>query len=402
MAMPSLRRSAQALALLGAGWLGPLACSSDPNTTTGVTHPTMIEVAPADFLGDLPCGEQPGAVRRYVATLFDVTEQLGGAGGEGNTSASETDSQGGAPAAAPIVVASGKCGGFQLPSSQPVSCLTGVGFGYVVSGRHYCAEIDAYDSDLLEPRGSGSRQMVVGDAADSAPPASDAAKVEPAWHAICRQATAASATIVPARDCEVLSPQPDADALGELRVDTAKLLGDLSCGSEPGQVERLVVELELDDYTGGTQLEVPCGDAAVYAAVPPGRLLSLYVSAFEADLTQAFAGAECHALAKPGTSVNATCPALSQVGTLRVDLPAALEALGLECDLSSVTDVRVSVADEERSLRPPDCLQPFDHGFAAGEGSITVTATPASGEPQALICANVVEPGRVVVADCSP
>jgi hypothetical protein len=406
MVTPSFRRSAQALALLGAGWIGPLACSSDPATTTGVTHPTMIEVLPADFLGDLPCGEQPGAVRRYVATLFDVTEQLGGAGGEGNIGLPESEAtaggQGGASVGAPVVVAPGKCGGFQLPSSRPVSCLAGVGFGYVVNGRHYCAEIDAYDSDQVQPRGSGSRQMVAADAGDSAPPASDAPKVEPAWQALCRQATAATATIVPVRDCDVLSPQPDAGAPGELRVETAALLGELSCGGEPGEVERVVVELELDDYMGNRRLEVACGDATVYAALPPGRLLSLYVSAFEAGSTQAFAGAECHALAKPGTSVNATCSSLSQVGTLRVDLPAALEALGLECDEASVSDVLVNAAGTEQRLPPPDCLQPFDHGFAAGVGSVTVTVTPASGEPQALNCTNVVAPGRVVVADCSP
>ncbi|HYJ10328.1 MAG TPA: hypothetical protein VEX18_14995, partial [Polyangiaceae bacterium] len=267
---------------------------------------------------------------------------------------------------------------------------------------HYCAEIDAYDSDQLEPRGSGTRQMVVGDAADSAPPASDAPKVEPVWQTICRQATAATATIVPTRDCDLLSPQPDVAAPAELRVDTANLLGDLTCGTEPGQVERLEVDLELDDYTGEREREVACGEALVFAALPPGRLLSLYVSAFEAESTQAFAGTECHALAKPGVSVNAACASLSQLGTLRVDLPEALEALGLECDNSSVTDVRVTAEGKEQSLPPPDCLQPFDQGFPAGEGSVTVTVTPASGEPQSLICRNVVEPGRVVVADCSP
>lgn len=402
MAMPFFCRPAQAFALLGAAWLGPLACSSDPTTSPGVTHPTMIEVSPEDFLGDLPCGEQPGEVRRYVATLFDVTEQLGGAGGEGNGGPAEIDSQGGAPTGAPVVASPGKCGGFPLPSSRPVSCLAGVGFGYVVSGRHYCAEIDAYDSDQVEPRGSGSRQMVAGNSADSAPPASDARKVEPVWQTICRQATAATATIVPTRDCDLLSPQPDVAAPAELRVDTAKLLGDLTCGTEPGQVERLEVALELDDYAGERQREVACGDALAFEALPPGRLLSLYVSAFEAESTQAFAGSECHALAKPGVSVNATCSSLSQLGTLRVDLPAALEALGLECDASSVSNVRVSAGGEEQNLRPPDCLQPFDHGFAAGEGSVTVTVTPESGEPQSLICRNVVEPGRVVMADCSP
>lgn len=405
MAPPSFRRPAQALALLGAGWLGALACSSDSTTTAGVTHPTMIEVSPADFLGELACDEQPGAARRYVATLFDITEQLGGAGGEGNAGPAAGEAmaggQGGAPAGVLAALAPGKCGGFQLPSSLPVSCRTSVGFGFVVSGRHYCAEIDAYDTDQLEPRGPGTRQMVASEPADGAPPASDAPKVEPAWRTTCHQATAAAADIVRVQDCEALFPQPAAGTPGEIRVETANLLGELECGSEPGQVERLTVSLERDDYTGARQLDVACGEPAVYAALPPGQLLSLYVSAFESESTDIVAGAECHALAKPATSVSASCTTLSRLGTLRVDVPAELEALGLGCD-ASVTAIAVKVGEKEQNLAPPDCLQPFDQPFASGTNGVTITVTPAEGEPQSLECFGTVAPGRVIVAECDP
>lgn len=399
MVTPPLRRSVQFLAWLGIGCLGPLACGSDPATTVGVTHPTMIEVSPADFLGERACADEPGAARRYVATLFDVTEQVEGAGGAGG--ADESAAGGAAPEP------TSKCGGFQLPSSQPVSCNTSVGFGFVVSGRHYCAEIDAYDTDQLEPRGSGTRQMVMGDASDGEPPAADAPKVEPAWNTICRQAMAAASVIVPMRDCDPLSGQPEPGAPGDLRVDTTRLLSELSCGSEPGQVERLVVELELDDetYMDARTLEVPCGEAVTFGALPSGELIPLYVQAFEAESVAPLAGAACQAIAKPGTTVTAQCATLSQSGTLRVDLPSQLAALGLGCD-GSINDLRVEVEVdgevEEQQVLPPECLQPFDHGFAAGDASVTLTVTPADGEPQALLCASSVVPGRVVIAECAP
>lgn len=398
MVMPPIRRSVQFLAWLGVGWLGLLACSSDPSTPVGVTHPTMIEVRPADFLGERACADEPGAARRYVATLFDVTELVEGAGGAGGAGATEEATAGGATAEAP-----GKCGGFQLPSSQPVPCDTSVGFGFVVSGRHYCAEIDAYDTDQLEPRGSGTRQMVVGDPSDGEPPAVDAPKVQPAWDTICRQAMAASTVIVPVRDCEPLSGQPEAGAPGDLRVDTAQLLGDLSCGGEPGQVERLTVHLELDDpeRMDASSLEAPCGDAVTFGAVPAGELVPLYVQAFEAASVKAFAGGECHAIARPGTTVTAPCAPLSQLGTLRVDLASQLATVGLACD-SSISDLRVEIEGNEQQVLPPECLQPFDHDFATDHASAIVTVTPVDGDPRVLECESTIEPGRVVIAECTP
>ena len=151
-----------------------------------------------------------------------------------------------------------------------------------------------------------------------------------------------------------------------------------------------------------SSLDVPCGDAVTFGAVPSGKLVPLYVQAFEAESVEAFAGGECHAIAKPGTTVPAQCSPLSEVGTLRVDLAAQLEALGLRCNKDAISDLRIAVEGEERQVLPPECTQPFDRGFAFGAASVQLTVTPVTGEPQLLECGGTVVPGRVVVAECAP
>src|SRR5450432_1539353 len=95
------------------------ACSSTPATTTTITRPELVAVSPDDFLGTQHCGDGPGLVGSYVATLFDVT----------------TTSDGGL---LPEY-------GFPLPSSPATACEFPVTFSLVLVGHRYRAEIDAYD-----------------------------------------------------------------------------------------------------------------------------------------------------------------------------------------------------------------------------------------------------------------
>src|SRR5258705_12096754 len=104
----------------------------------------MIEVAPEDFLGQVPCVSDGSGLKRYVATLVDRDYADAGAGG---AAAYESANEGGADC-------------FQSPSSLPTQCLAAVGFGFVVPGRHYEVYVDGYDTDELAPRATGSRQMV--------------------------------------------------------------------------------------------------------------------------------------------------------------------------------------------------------------------------------------------------
>ena len=389
-------RSSRALSMLAASglmvWAG---CSSSGVAEVGVSHPTMIAVAPETFLGDVPCGEQGNGLQRYVATLTDVTARIdaaaGGAGGEGDVAAPNGGQSDGA----------GGEGDFTLPSSHPVPCLSGIGFGFVVPGRHYAMRIEGYDTTALAPRAPGSPAMVTA-APDASPETiASAPAVAPLWSATCDATTAVSVTVVQVAHCSKFQP-PAGDTLpSELRIPTAALLGGLECGDEPGQVERLSVSVSFPKEAARV-LDVACGEDAIFADVPARVRASAYVSAFGADSTQAFAGASCDALTLPSASVTASCAKLSSVGTLRVPLVDALAVAGLSCNAATLSNVLVNVPGEPapRSFPPPDCLQPFDHGFAAGAAAVTVTVLNGKEELASLTCHAEVAPGSLVVAIC--
>jgi hypothetical protein len=105
--------------------LGPvlLACSSSTATTVAIARPQLVAVDPQDFLGTQQCADtqdhDPGLVRSYVATLYDVTPASDG------SSLPEF--------------------GFPLPSSPPTSCFFPVTFSYVLVDHRYRALVEAYD-----------------------------------------------------------------------------------------------------------------------------------------------------------------------------------------------------------------------------------------------------------------
>jgi hypothetical protein len=103
------------------------ACVDDSSTSTTVYAPTLLTVDPALFLGNVRCGSE---LRKYVVTLYDVTE----------TQAS-------------------------LGSAPPTECTKPVTFGTgkITAGHAYTVAIDGYDRDDIVPEGasdSGSRFMV--------------------------------------------------------------------------------------------------------------------------------------------------------------------------------------------------------------------------------------------------
>ncbi|MEI9950906.1 MAG: hypothetical protein WDO74_18500 [Pseudomonadota bacterium] len=143
--------------------LAPFACGSTPSTTTVVVRPQLVAVDPDDFLGTVRCtppreGDvevdasaiDPDAARSYVATLFDVTPA----------------SDGGVPDP-----------GTPLASSPPTTCLKPVTFAFVVAGRRYLAEVDAYDQspEELTPISAGSRLQFN----------ADGTRAVPRWVATC-------------------------------------------------------------------------------------------------------------------------------------------------------------------------------------------------------------------------
>jgi hypothetical protein len=386
MLVRQLRSLRPASLLLGFGLLAYAGCSSGGTTAVAVTHPTMIEVAPEDFLGEVPCSEGPG-LKRFVATLIDT----------------DYVAQGGASAVdATADAEAGGAADFQLPSSRPTPCLAAVGFGLVVSGRHYDVEIDGYDTEDLAPRASGSRQMVSTVAAPGRP---EASLLTPRWSARCDDTIAVDSTIVRALHCTPFQPLDDT-APGSVRIPLARLMGGLVCGDQPGQISHFEVTLSSGDGVMHVR-SVPCtADAELsYDELSPRDRVTAYVTAFSADSTDAFAGATCDALTSPAATVDAECTGLSQVGTLRIDLKAALASVALSCNTRSISAVTIDVpgvAQSERML-PPDCLQPFEHGFAPGPAAVSVTVQPADSSAAAvsLVCAAEIAPGQLALADCT-
>lgn len=120
-----------------------MGCVNRSGSGTQTNPPTLIRVDPAEFAPNVPCVVAGPGMRRYVATLFDVTPDQDG-------------------------------GQVDIPSAPPVACHLAVNFGFVVPGRKYRAEIDAYEEDELTPLSTGNRIQ-----------AHEGRVVNPRWRATC-------------------------------------------------------------------------------------------------------------------------------------------------------------------------------------------------------------------------
>lgn len=371
---------------VGAGLFVLLGCSSSGTTSTAVTHPTMIEVTPESFLGGVPCSPDGPGLKRYVATLFDAN-RVGLVGTGGTASIGPDDNAGG----------SDDQPHFQLPSSTPTQCRASVGFGNVVSGRYYDVEIDGYDTNDVQPRALGSRYMVARDGR---------APVTPRWRAKCKSTLAVDLTIVGAYDCETFEVDPS--AAGSVTIPLGALLGALRCGQEPGEVDHFEVSLSVPDGDEPEARTVPCtADArAVYEGLAPNQSLSAQVTAFSADGTSPLAGAGCSVGTRADANVAATCGALNQTGTLRVDLAMALAELDLSCSSPELNrlEIRIPGVEQPQTITPAGCIQPFDRGFAAGSAALTVSVLGGTSgmleELGSLTCHGEVTPGQLSSAEC--
>lgn len=291
-----------------------IGCGSSDGTSVGSVATTLVTVDPASFRGDVVCGSQPGALRTYVATLTDVSVSPP----------------------------------FRLPSSAPTPCELTVSFAYVVPGHAYVASIEGYDTEAVTPRGgtsSGSPVMVDSETGE---------RVAPVWSTQCGEAddsatVARSLRNVVVRGCSPLQRlQPTDEAW--VAIDTAALLGDLSCGAGQGEVERLVVS--STDASFETR-EVACGETLVVPS-PSGRVRRFDVAAFEAGATEPRWTARCDASSQAGATLPANCTPLSSKGTIRLRIDALLEHHGLRCAPGDVESFDVLV-DRRMSLAGIGC-----------------------------------------------
>src|SRR3984957_6996168 len=114
------------------------ACITNPviisPATTISPGTSSVSVNPDDFLGPIVCGNQPGMMQSYVATVTDVLHAC-------NTGA---DCRlGTCVGATPL--AAGHCSdSFTLPSSPPTSCAESTFFEFISIGDGYTAVVDGY------------------------------------------------------------------------------------------------------------------------------------------------------------------------------------------------------------------------------------------------------------------
>jgi hypothetical protein len=334
---PPLQRAWHAVLWLLGVASGLAACVDSGGGDSGIDFPTLIAVSPQDFLGGVRCANAPGAMRRYVATLYDVSEDVG-------------------------------VDGFALPSSGPVDCRLEAKFGMVVPGRRYVARVDGYDRTDIRPLGapdvanSGSPVMV--DAAtgeyvaprwtsacsgaatrdDSGPPlesggpdadlpdaeAPDAGAdsdvpdgtLEAAAQVSCntdpdpvaRRDVAVTCVRYLTRRVAACSPLCDGVGPGitGLSVSLSRALDTLQCGNGPGQVATFRVERE-----GGTEppQTAACGQVVIFTeGIAPSRLAIFKVTAFENGSSSPSWETRCHGEPALGTVLPVSCDPLVSTG----------------------------------------------------------------------------------------
>jgi hypothetical protein len=312
---------------------GVLAGCSETNVPIGgVYHPTLVEVSPAEFLGGIPCVDAPGAMRTYVATVFDVEfDETGapvdytlpadqGAGGQGGAAGNESGDA--TVDTCPGLAA--RTRGFPLPSSGPVSCKNAIAFARVVEPHRYRAEVHGYEGfgpTELGALAPGVPSLVRLDTGE---------RVEPRWTISCGDTCPATARSFLSRRVEncTLVADTGSEPTGPSSVSvslTDATLDELACGTGAGEVDHFEV------HHGTTVESVPCGETLTITDTGSRGTLELELLAYEADNPLARWASSCSATLVRGLDVSATCTPLSDRGALAVDPAVALAPLGLDC-----------------------------------------------------------------------
>jgi hypothetical protein len=364
---------------------GPLAlisgfgCSDSSVTTVDVVHPTLVAVSPEEFLGNVPCLEAPGAMRRYVATLWDVT---GTSADTGEGGAGSDDGAAGATFAEP----------FALPSSGPVPCSEEVGFAFVVTGHSYVATVEGYDRDDLVPLEPGVPILVDPETRE---------RVEPRWTTRCgdEDPTTSYGSITRiVRHCEPLADSRPGDGTTAVEVRLDGLLGEHACGDEAGAIARF--EVRGPDAV----VSAACDEAVRIVPEAGASTLVLPVLAFESGADAPSLGTVCTARVVASVVTQASCSTLTSEGTLVVKPSDALAAIGSDCGVAFSELKAEVVGDEAETLKELDatsCQRSLEFSkLPRGSASIRFTLRPPTEEPRTALCTAAIEPGQVATATC--
>ncbi len=413
-----LTRSRRALvALFAPGLAGVLgACSETTPPIAGVYHPTLVSVNPLDLPGGVPCANADGALRSYVATVFDVefeadgslvgssTSDVVGTGGAADQEAEsqDVDTPGVCPADATPGTTPRAKDGFALPSSGPTDCRTPVAFSRVVDGHRYRAEIEGYDRPGLVSLVAGAPIMVDPTTGE---------RIAPRWKWRCGDTCPENALAYlnrPIADCMLEAGSAGPSGASSVLLGLDGLTGAPMCGADPGSLDHYSVS--YPNASGATTTtRVACGEQIRLDDVPERGTLKLSLLAYEAGNAEATWGTTCTATLIPGLAVSADCAPLIGEGALDLDPATALSALGYRCD-----DLAVLPGELRLTLDPADpTRQPIYVDQATcgrnvrfsnlAQGSAKLSATLLSGPTELgrVTCSANIVPAAAVPAECS-
>jgi hypothetical protein len=360
-------------------------CFGDDSGDSTSIQPTLIAVQPDDFLGNVPCSPDPGALQSYIATFYDV------------------ESAGEAPAFG---------SGIPLFSSPPVDCRRSVGTQNVTDAHHYAVEIHAFDRPACDRDAEeGCIQALI----PGTPIAADVSGnvVDPRWTTACgrgdRQAVLpVDFTTVYIHDCEPLVLDP-ATTTSAIRLAVDGTLGALACGSEPDSVDHFTVIPEEPTLVPQTAV---CGDVLEFAASSSGREYAFRVEAYEPSAATPRWASSCRATAVAGAQVSATCSPLTSQGAILLEVPALLGSscgddgtVACECgaDFASVAvTLPESLQPNPEPLTGQACRQTLSIAAEAGSYTFEVELRPLAGDPIRFTCQANVAPLADERAVCTP
>lgn len=270
------RRDAVSLATAAVAVIAVAGCTDTTDTSNTLESaylPMSVVVDPVDFVTDVACADRPGAMKSYVATITDATEEESS---------------------------------FTLPSSPPISCSQPVFFRYVLIDHVYTAKIEAYEErpDELVPVGglsSGNSHMLS---------VATGAAVTPRWTAACGFAAVAQLdTTVAIGGCEL---EDAGMSVTEIEVDPNLTLGALGCA--PGGT---VTSFDVHPTSGslGAYNGSACGAAPVAytVGIEHGVEYTFTILAYEGGAAEPTLQSTCFAVAQAGISVPAFCDPLSPI-----------------------------------------------------------------------------------------
>jgi len=353
-----------------------VACTDDEPFSTTFIQPTEVAVRPADFLGDVSCSTNAGAMRSYVVTLtaYDDADDLDG---------------------------------FTLGASVPTPCSFVAGFReVVVVGQRYTAEVDGYDvpPEALTPFGgpsSGSRQMRS---------ATTGELIAPRWTTRCGKGAASAVTAalnqrVYVRPCDTLEDLVPSDTA--VALSPALILGDDPC--------TVATTLDITEEWAGLPAVtgVNCGAEPVVFDAQADELYSFYITAQGVDIAEGVAGpllgTQCFAKGVAGETVIPSCAPIASQGGMRLSL-ASLTTPDDEplCPPDHYFDVLQE--DVALNVVPLSCaaqahVSPLEPGEGLGLVVVGIDIYDGDGQGSAGLeasCAAAVLPGKTVDAYCQP